>query len=112
MSKNKSKKKVVKRNSTTGQATKVVPTVSRRTKTASVVAKKNETLLFNKDNYRLMLIGLGLVFLGLIMMMGGSQPDANTWDDSIIYSKRITVLGPLLILSGLVVEVYAIFFKK
>jgi len=109
MSKNKAKKKIVKRKTSSGQATKVVATVSKKEKAKAV---KAETLLFNSDNYKLMAIGFGLVLFGLIMMLGGGAEDTNTWDDSIIYSKRITVLGPVLILAGLVVEIYAIFFKK
>ena len=59
----------------------------------------------------LMGIGAALVALGLMMMVGGSMPDPNTWDPDIIYSKRITLLGPLLILAGLILEIFAIFRK-
>ena len=45
------------------------------------------------------------------MMLGGGMPDRNTWDPNIIYSPRITVVGPVLILAGLIVEIYAIFKK-
>ena len=58
-----------------------------------------------------MAIGAGLILLGMVMMLGGKQPDPNTWDPDIIYSNRITVLAPFLILSGLVVEIFAIFKK-
>jgi hypothetical protein len=44
-------------------------------------------------------------------MMGGSQPNPNEWDESIIYSPRIMVVAPILILAGLIVEIYAIFKK-
>lgn len=68
-------------------------------------------LLFNGENYKWMAIGAGLILLGMVCMLGGKMPDPNTWDPDIIYSKRITVLAPFLILSGLGVEVYAIFKK-
>jgi hypothetical protein len=71
-----------------------------------------ENLLFGKNNYRLMLIGLGLVVLGFILMSGGKMPDANTWDENIIYSFTRITLAPMVILLGLGIEVYAIFAKK
>ena len=110
MSKSKSKKKVVLKKKENKSATKVAPTTARRGRTAAK-AIKNENLLFNKGNYTLILAGLALVFFGMIMMLGGSMPDANTWDPDIIYSTRITVLGPIMIVTGLVIEIYAIFKK-
>jgi hypothetical protein len=56
-----------------------------------------------------MLIGIGLIALGLILMLGGSMPSPDVWDDSIIYSFRRITLAPALIVAGLLVEVYAIF---
>ncbi|MBK8504881.1 MAG: DUF3098 domain-containing protein [Saprospiraceae bacterium] len=53
--------------------------------------------------------GAGLIFLGMLLMLGGSMPSPDVWDDSIIYSFRRTVLAPIVILAGLVVEIYAIF---
>jgi hypothetical protein len=73
--------------------------------------KKNDTLIFGRENYRWMAIGFGLVLAGMVCMMGGAQPDPNAWDESIIYSPRIMVVAPILILVGLVVEIYAIFKK-
>lgn len=64
---------------------------------------------FGKQNYIWMGIGVALVALGMIMMLGGGMPSPDVWDDSIIYSFRITVIAPILILAGLGVEVYAIF---
>lgn len=111
MSKNKSKKKVVvgKKGEKRG-ATKVAATTSRRTRT-STISTQPETLLFEKPNFTFIIGGAVLVFLGLMMMLGGGMPDANTWDPNIIYSTRITVIGPILILAGLVMEIYAIFKK-
>lgn len=56
-----------------------------------------------------MLIGIGLIALGMLLMLGGSMPSPDVWDDSIIYSFRRTVLAPAFIIAGLLVEVYAIF---
>lgn len=110
MSKSKTKKKVVVSKKKGSGATKVSPTTSRRNRTAPK-ASQPETLLFEKVNFTYILIGAGLIGLGMILMLGGGQPDANTWDPDIIYATRITVFGPILILAGLVVEIFAIFKK-
>jgi len=75
-------------------------------------ASESEGMLFGKINYLYILGGLGLMVIGYLLMAGGSMPDANTWDDSIIYSARRTVIAPLFILAGLVVQVLAIFKKS
>ncbi len=86
---------------------KISPTISRSKAAATTVAKRE--LIFGKQNYIWMAIGAGLVALGLIMMLGGSMPSPDVWDPDIIYSFRITVIAPILILAGLIVEIYAIF---
>lgn len=112
MSKSKTKKKKVVAGQKTGKtsAAKITPTTSRRGRT-STKSLSQEKLLFNKDNFTFMMVGAGLVLLGMIMMIGGSMPDVNTWDPDIIYSTRITVIGPVLIVAGLIVEIYAVFKK-
>lgn len=92
-----------------GEATKrVKPTVSKRT-TTSLKSRPTEEMMFNRENYILMLAGVGLILLGLALMSGGKMTDPNVWDESVIYSFRRTVLAPFVILVGLGVEVYAIF---
>jgi len=85
---------------------KLEPTVSRGK--ASPILAKGE-LIFGRQNYILMAAGFGLVLLGMLMMMGGGMPSPDVWDESIIYSTRITVIAPILILAGLILEIYAIF---
>ena len=69
---------------------------------------------FGKENYRWMLIGLGLIALGFILMMGkgaNTTPegtfDPNYWNDGIFSVLRIRI-APLLVILGFAVEVYAI----
>lgn len=69
-------------------------------------------LLFDKVNYMYIIVGIGLMVIGFILMSGGGMPDSNTWDESIIYGSRRTVLAPIFILAGLVVQVMAIFKKS
>ena len=70
---------------------------------------KGMTLLFGKSQYKFMLIGVGLIAIGMLLMLGGSMPSPDVWDDSLIYSFRRITLAPIFILAGLVVEIYAIF---
>ncbi len=90
---------------------KIQPTRSRRRIATSSSNLSKEELLFNKQNYIWMGIGMLLIALGLVLMSGGSMPSPDVWDESIIYSWRRTVLAPLLMVAGLAVEVYAIFKK-
>ncbi len=98
------KKKVV-----TTKKVKVKPTTSRGRKSA--VTTQSRDLIFKKENYLWMAGGAALVFLGMLLMLGGKMPSPDVWDDSIIYSFRRTTLAPLVILIGLGIEVYAIFKK-
>ena len=106
---NKSKKKVVVTTSKTKK--KLKPTRSRSSSKVSSLKVAKTELIFKPNNYYIMLAGLGLILLGLLLMSGGAMPDPNTWDDSIIYSFRRTFLATIVILSGLGLEIYAIFKK-
>jgi len=90
---------------------KISPTVSKSKSISSAFGASNDELLFARQNYILMAAGIGLMFIGFILMLGGNMPDPNTWDPDIIYSFRITVLAPIFILAGLIVEIVAVFKK-
>jgi FtsH-binding integral membrane protein len=81
-----------------------------RTRTAPAATPSRE-LTFGKDTYIWMGIGLLLIAVGMALMSGGAMPDANTWDNNLIYGFRRVTLAPIVILLGLAVEVYAIFKK-
>ncbi len=66
-------------------------------------------LLFQRENYILMGVGVALIALGLILMMGGRMPEPDVWIPERIYSARRTVLAPILIIAGLAIEIAAIF---
>ena len=69
----------------------------------------SDPLVFGWTNYKFMLIGVGLIILGMVLMIGGNMPSPDVWKEDIIYSFRRTVIAPILIIAGLVVEIYAIF---
>ncbi len=93
---------------------KVVVTAPKKavsTRSKQGTTKALPPLLMGKANYQLIALGAILVALGLALMSGGKMPSPDVWDDSIIYSFRRTVLAPIVIIVGLVVEIFAIFKK-
>jgi len=74
--------------------------------------KKTEKVVFafGKQNYRLLLIGLGFLTLGYILMIGGGSDDPNVFNPAIFNFQRLT-LAPLLLLTGFIIEIFAIMKK-
>ena len=72
------------------------------------MAKKK--LLFGKRNYKFMLIGILFIAVGFILMSGGGSDDPNIFNEE-IYSFRRIRLAPMLVILGLIIEVYAILTK-
>lgn len=64
-------------------------------------------LIFEKKNYKFMLIGIAVIALGFILMAGGGSDDPNVFNPE-IYSWRRIRLAPALILLGFAIQVYAI----
>ncbi len=77
------------------------------------MAKEKQTVdfAFGRINYILMLSGIGLILLGFILMAGGGTKDPAVFSEEIFSFRRIT-LAPLLVLSGFVLEIYAIVKKS
>lgn len=73
--------------------------------------KKQPDFLFDKSNYKWMLVGVAVILLGLVLMAGGKSPDPHKFNYDEIYSFRRITLAPILILLGLGIEVYAIIKK-
>ncbi|MCW3107711.1 MAG: hypothetical protein JWQ09_2217 [Segetibacter sp.] len=65
--------------------------------------------LFEKDNYQWMAIGAIVVAIGMFVMSGGKNPDPNQFDTKLVYSTTRITIAPILILAGLMIEIYAIF---
>jgi hypothetical protein len=59
-----------------------------------------------------MLIGILVIAAGMLLMSGGaSNKDPNVFDRDAVYSSTRITIAPLLILAGLVIEIFAIFRK-
>lgn len=112
-----SKKANAEKSTNKAEAKKVIKTVKKKQeslpKTAArgASAQTAEPLLFGRENYLWMLGGFVVIMIGMLLMMGGSMPDSNTWDESLIYSTRRTLVAPIVILIGLTIEFFAIFRK-
>lgn len=104
----KGKKRVVKI-----EETPVVLADKQKTRKRKPVAGKatasREEMLFTSKNYILMGVGFLVIVLGFVLMMGGSMPEPDMWDDNLIFSFRRITLAPFLVILGFVIEVYAIF---
>jgi hypothetical protein len=80
-------------------------------KQIKTVGPGNFKPLFGKENYRWMAIGLAIILLGLLLMIGGKNPDPNVFNTSEVYSFRRITVAPILILAGLALEIVGIFKK-
>jgi predicted cobalt transporter CbtA len=71
----------------------------------------NDVLIFGRQNFIYMGIGLLLVLAGLALMAGGAMPDPNKWEPERIYSPLRITVAPILMVAGFVVVVVGIFKK-
>jgi heme/copper-type cytochrome/quinol oxidase subunit 2 len=65
--------------------------------------------LFEKENYTWMIIGVVIIAIGMLVMSGGKNTEADKFDYNVVYSTMRITVAPILILLGLMVEIYAIF---
>lgn len=65
--------------------------------------------MFSRSNYTWMAIGAVVIALGMFLMAGGKSEDPNVFNKDEVYSATRITVAPILILLGLVVEIYAIF---
>ncbi len=65
------------------------------------VAAKKVDFVFSKDNYKWLLIGMGIIVLGFILMSG---------TEDVLDFRKIT-LAPIVVIAGFVTVTYAILKK-
>ena len=65
---------------------------------------------FGKRNYQLMILGVVLIMCGYILMSGGKSEDPEVFSDAIFNFRRLT-LSTIFLVSGFIVEVFAIRHK-
>lgn len=67
--------------------------------------------LFDKVNYKFLLIGIGVIALGFILMSGGGSDDPKIFNEAVFNFRRIR-LAPTLVLLGFGITIYAILKKS
>lgn len=72
--------------------------------------KNKPEFLFDKVNYKILLVGLAVIALGFILMSGGGSDDPNVFNEEIFNFRRIR-LAPAVVLAGFGVVIYSIFKK-
>ncbi|MCX8019240.1 MAG: DUF3098 domain-containing protein [Chitinophagaceae bacterium] len=76
------------------------------------MAETKQPSMFSKENYMWMLAGLLVIALGMILMSGGkSNTNPAVFNRDAVYSPLRITVAPILIVIGLLMEVYAIFKK-
>jgi hypothetical protein len=73
---------------------------------------KKPEFLFDKVNYKFLLIGLVVIALGFILMSGGGNEDPNIFNEEALFSFRRIRLAPTVVITGFGVVIYAIFKKE
>ena len=66
---------------------------------------------FGRENYILMFIGIGFIFIGFWCMSGGATTDPKIWNPELFSFRRIT-LAPILVIMGFIIEAFAILKKS
>lgn len=77
--------------------------------------KNNEQkpdFLFEKANYKILLIGIAVIALGFILMSGGGSDNPNISNDAEIFNFRRIRLAPTVVLIGFGITIYSIFKKS
>ncbi len=67
----------------------------------------NTHFLFERVNYKILLIGLAVIALGFILMSGGGSDDPNVFNPEIFNFRRIR-LAPTVVLIGFGITIYSI----
>jgi hypothetical protein len=69
--------------------------------------KPNE-FLFEKENYKILLLGIAVIAIGFILMSGGGSDNPEVFNPDIFSFRRIR-LAPTVVLTGFGIAVYSIF---
>ena len=73
--------------------------------------KKKVLFSFQKENYKVLLIGLAVNIFGFILMIGGGTDDPAKFDGDALFSPMRITVAPVLIVAGYVIIMYGIMRK-
>ncbi len=68
----------------------------------------NHEFLFEKVNYKFLLIGIVVIILGFLLMAGGAVDDPTVFNPEIFNFRRIR-LAPTVVLIGFGITIFSIF---
>jgi len=71
------------------------------------VPSTEKQFLFEKKNYQILLLAIGVIALGFFLMTGGGSDDPNVFNPEIFSFQRIR-LAPTLVLIGFGMAMYSI----
>lgn len=74
-------------------------------------SKDSSGTMFSRENYLWMLAGAAIIAIGLLLMAGGKSDDPNVFNEKEVYSTTRITIAPILIILGLIVEIFAVFRK-
>ena len=69
--------------------------------------EQKHEFLFEKINYKILLVGIAVIALGFILMSGGGSDNPNVFNEEIFNFRRIR-LAPTTVLIGFGITIYAI----
>lgn len=69
--------------------------------------KQQHEFLFEKVNYKILIIGVIVIALGFILMSGGGSDNPNVFSKAIFSFRRIR-LAPTVVLIGFGITIYSI----
>ena len=79
--------------------------------TAPATANAGKMVL-GRENYILIGIGLVIILIGFILMSGGKSDDPNVFKPKEVYSDTRTIVAPIVVILGFIIEIYAVFHRS
>ena len=68
---------------------------------------EKQEFLFDKINYKVLLIGIAVIAFGFILMSGGGSDNPKVFNESVFDFRRIR-LAPTMVLIGFGITIYSI----
>ena len=87
-----------------------VKSSDKQVKKTAAPAHQAQPFLFERKNYLFLLLGLGVMAIGFLLMLGGSQPPTQ-FDPDVVYSFRRTTLSTIFVTIGFLIVLYSIVVK-
>ena len=72
--------------------------------------KKQKQFLFKKNNYKILIVSLLILFFGFLLMIGGGASNLDDFNPAIFSFQRI-VIAPIIIIIGYIGMIVSIFYN-